>query len=68
MKKIKTINIKEVGEKSITNINYPYIEYDSEQIKDINNKIYQDVMIFKEISEEEINNIHEKKYLSYVGT
>ena len=68
MNNIKTISLEDINDKTIIDINYPYIEKNNPVILDINKDIEENIMIFKEVAQEEIKLMDEEKYLSYINT
>lgn len=72
MLSIETINIEEKDNLVIYNLNYPLIknyQYEDRVIDYINEVIYQDVMSFKDVVENEIDSLMLRgKYLSYINT
>ncbi|MGL6106008.1 DUF3298 domain-containing protein [Romboutsia sp.] len=72
MLSIKTLNIEEKNQLVIYNLNYPFIEsdeHDQKIINYINEVIYQDIISFKDVVEQELESlISRRNYLSYINT
>lgn len=72
MLSVKTLNIEDRNQLVIYSFNYPFIEsdeYDEKIIDYINEVIYQDVISFKDVVEQELSSIISKKnYLAYINT
>ncbi len=66
---IQTANIENINKTSIYNLNYPYITNPNNLFTNINNSIYQDIISFKEVVEEELKEmLPQGKFLCYVNT
>ena len=66
---IQTANIENKNRTAIFNLNYPYITNTNKLFKNINNNIYQDIISFKEVVEEELEEIlPQGKFLCYINT
>ncbi|MGL5313100.1 MAG: RsiV family protein [Peptostreptococcaceae bacterium] len=72
MLSIETINIEENNNLVIYNLNYPLIkngQYEDKIIDYINEVIYQDIISFKDVVENEIQSLMLRgNYLSYINT